>query len=50
MFIELIKNYIRIGITSQFFYNTHTFSIRFITKIRNTINSFFFDQICNFFY
>ena len=48
MFVEQIQNHIRIYITAQLDTDTHTLTVRLITKIRDSINFFISYKLCDF--
>ena len=48
MFVEQIQNHIRIYIAAQLDTDTHTLTVRLITKIRDSINFFISYKLCDF--
>ena len=45
--IELVEHHIRVRITLQVNYDTHTFTVRLIVHIADTLNLLFVDQVGN---
>ena len=40
MLVQLIQDHVGIGILAQFYHDTHTFTVRLIPKVRDTVNLF----------
>ena len=49
MFVQLVQNDIRVCVASKLDADTHTLSVGFITQIRDTIDSFITNKLCNLF-
>ena len=47
VFIKLIQDYVRVGVLSQLNHDSHTFTVRLVAQIRDTVDFFQLYQIGN---